>query len=71
MCELVSDWAAIRPDSNTNVTGSIHFVLFINCLLEIGKLGEELLFGSPQSEAILNQLAGNVHGGSLKRYELM
>ena len=36
----------------------------------VGKLGEELL-SSSQSEAILNQLAGNVHGGILKRYELM
>jgi hypothetical protein len=43
MCELVRDCAAIRPDSNINVTGSIHFALFINYLLEIGKLGEELL----------------------------
>jgi hypothetical protein len=31
--ELESDCAAIRLDSNINITGSIHFALFINWLL--------------------------------------
>src|SRR6266404_5916216 len=39
--ELVSDCAAIRPDSNSTVTGSIHFALFINSSLKVGKLAEE------------------------------